>query len=101
MSRTAARQQAVKESSMYRQGSGWIVSTWDEAKGAYWLSHELPHGEARQRLADWREDRVSALLRSEVAAELGRAGGSKRSDAKAAAARENGKRGGRPRRPVP
>lgn len=38
------------------------------------------------------------VLRSSAAAELGRLGGLSKSDAKARAARENGKRGGRPKK---
>lgn len=42
----------------------------------------------------------AALHRSEAAAALGAVGGTATSDAKAAAARENGKRGGRPKKQV-
>jgi len=41
MSKTAAKRQAHKESSIYRQGSGWIISTWDDAFGCNTLSNEL------------------------------------------------------------
>ncbi len=43
-------------------------------------------------------DTAYMALESSAAATLGRAGGSVTSDAKAAASRENGKRGGRPRK---
>lgn len=43
-------------------------------------------------------DVVEALARSEAASTLGRTGGAMTSEAKASAARANGKRGGRPRK---
>lgn len=42
-------------------------------------------------------ERFENMLRSTVASDYGRRGGSVRSDAKAAAARKNGRKGGRPR----
>jgi len=38
---------STRLSTMYRQGSGWIVSTWSEYHGCYQLSHELPYETAR------------------------------------------------------
>ena len=47
----------------------------------------------------WRDEAhvVDQIRRSEAAAALGRAGGAARSEAKARAARDNGRKGGRPR----
>ncbi|MFA5937402.1 MAG: hypothetical protein WC822_06030 [Candidatus Paceibacterota bacterium] len=36
------------KSTMYRQGNGWIVSSWDEAVECYRLSGELSYWQARQ-----------------------------------------------------
>ena len=57
-----ARRQAHSESSLYRQGAGWIVSTWDERYSLHTLSHEQPYAIARQALADWRDRRTAELL---------------------------------------
>lgn len=32
---------------MYRQGSGWIVCTWDNGYGCYTTSNEMPYFMAR------------------------------------------------------
>jgi len=61
LSRTGAKQTAHRESHMYRQGRGWIVSTWDECVQCHRLSHELPFFEARQQLAEWRQQRAAYL----------------------------------------
>lgn len=58
-SKTAAKRQAHRESSIYRQGSGWIVSTFDPA---IVTSNELTHSVAKTFLADWRRDRAVALM---------------------------------------
>ena len=65
MSKTGAKRQASAESGMYRQGSGWIVSTYDPQVGCYREGEELPYFSARQVLKDWRTDRVSELLGAE------------------------------------
>ena len=62
MSKTAAEKQAKSESSMYRQGSGWIVSTWDESVRCNQLSPEMPHSNARTVLSDWRTRRAEHLI---------------------------------------
>ena len=62
MSKTAAKRQAHKESSIYRQGSGWIISTWDDAFGCNTLSNELSHSREARGLADWRIERANFLL---------------------------------------
>lgn len=62
MTKTAAQKQAREESSMYRQGSGWIISTWDTEYKAYYLSGETPYFTARAQLADWRKHRVAELM---------------------------------------
>jgi len=65
LSRTAAKRRAHKESHMYRQGAGWIVSTWSDHDGLNVLSEELPFFVARQGLADWRRERTAELLGEE------------------------------------
>lgn len=65
-SRTAAKRQAHQESSMYRQGSGWIVSTWDDGVSCHRVTGELPYRIASTRLAEWRRDRKLQLLRHAV-----------------------------------
>lgn len=62
ISRTAAIQQARAESSMYRQGGGWIISTYDPQVECNWLTEERPYYLARQQLADWRVDRALELV---------------------------------------
>lgn len=37
-----------RKTTMYRQGSGWIVSAWDPQVALYRLSHELPYHVARR-----------------------------------------------------
>lgn len=61
MRRTAAIEQARRESSMYRQGAGWIVSTWDEGYRANVLTCEIPYWTARTYLKEWRANRVTEL----------------------------------------
>ena len=61
MSIPSAAKQASSESSMYRQGSGWIVSTWDPKVRCNRLSQELAYGYARCTLAAWRVERAVAL----------------------------------------
>lgn len=39
---------------MYQQGSGWIVSAWDEEVGCNRTSGEISHPQARQRVTDGR-----------------------------------------------
>ena len=62
ISKTAAIQQASDESHMYRQGYGWVTSTWDEDRGANWISVENPWFIARAVLPEWRAARVVELL---------------------------------------
>jgi len=61
LSRSAAKAQAHRESHMYRQGRGWIVSTWDDAVGCHRVSGEETFQVARQSLADWRARRAAFL----------------------------------------
>lgn len=61
-SRTAAKRQAHQESHMYRQGSGWIVSTWSDEHRCNVIDQEAPWPVARQALADWRRSRTAELL---------------------------------------
>ena len=35
------------QTTMYRQGRGWIVSRWSDHYQAYELSHEMPYAAAR------------------------------------------------------
>lgn len=61
LSKSAAKAQAHRESHMYRQGNGYIVSTWDDGYGCSVVSHEMPHSNARTALADWRVRRTRVL----------------------------------------
>jgi hypothetical protein len=61
LSKSAALRQAFGESSMYRQGSGWIVSTWDPSVRLNRLTGELPFHDAQRRLFHWRVARARAL----------------------------------------
>jgi hypothetical protein len=91
-------EQASRESTIYPQGAGWIVSVWSDAMGMNVTSGELPEEEAQARLARFREARAEELRAAELPRESGRRGGLARSIQKAAAARENGRKGGRPPR---
>lgn len=62
MTTSQAINQARGESSMYRQGCGWILSTWSEHHRASWLSQEMDYWRARQGLKEWRVDRALQLL---------------------------------------
>lgn len=62
MTRTEAIKQACNESDMYRQGSDWIVRTWDESCRAWREGPSRTHAVARQNLADWRFQRALELL---------------------------------------
>ncbi len=53
-SKGEAIRQARREVTMYQQGSGWIVSAWDEAVGCNRLSGEMTHPHARQSVSDGR-----------------------------------------------
>ena len=52
--KTEAIRQARKAVTIHRQGSGWIVSAWDEDVGCNRTSGEMTHSEARQSAADGR-----------------------------------------------
>lgn len=60
-SRSAAKRQAHRESHMYRQGSRWVVSTWDYKARCNRVTEEREWSHARQSLADWRKRRVAEL----------------------------------------
>lgn len=62
MTKTAAAEQAASESSMYRQGNGWIVSIWDEKVRCNRTSEERPYQVARQNIADYRRERIAELM---------------------------------------
>ena len=95
---------------IYRDSDGW----WIELKPGFIVRGEWTHGivEDTKRAAldkmylvePCQCDECRSLVtqtKNPHAAALGRLGGSVKSEAKAAASRENGKRGGRPRKPVP
>lgn len=58
MTNPTSKREAIRKArlaiTMYRQGSGWVVSAWDEGAGCNRLSRELPHPQARQKVTDWR-----------------------------------------------
>jgi len=60
--KTAAMKQAKSESCMYRQGAGWIVSTWSALYRAGVLTNEVGYYVARSTLAEWRAARADALI---------------------------------------
>jgi hypothetical protein len=47
-SRTTAKRQSHRESSMYHRGSGWVLSTWDDQYGCARLSGERPYAWAQE-----------------------------------------------------
>ncbi len=53
-SKREAIRQARKAVTMYRQGSGWIVSAWDEDAGCNRTTGEMAHPQARQSVSDGR-----------------------------------------------
>ena len=61
MTKADAKRQARSESSMYRQGSGWITSVYDPDVQCNQLSHERPYQVSRQAIADWRLRRIDEL----------------------------------------
>ena len=62
MTKTAAIKQAKSESTMYRQGAGWVVSVYDDTRGAWRLSGEADFWRARTRLRLYRAERALELL---------------------------------------
>lgn len=62
MTKRAATQQAAAEITMYRQGSGWIVSQYDERVGCKRTSGEQSFWMARVDVRDSRAARVAQLL---------------------------------------
>lgn len=62
MKLTAARKQAAREITMYRQGSGWIVLAWSDHYKSSELSGELTFQVARQRVQEARAERVAKLI---------------------------------------
>ena len=62
-----AERQARAESTMYRQGAGWIVSTYDPRIGCSRVSEEVPYLRALSRLRDWRQGRKIELLAADTA----------------------------------
>lgn len=63
LSKTAAKRQAHRESSMHRQpGAGWTVTAISEPAKAYTLGHGLSFAGARRKLAAWRAARVRELM---------------------------------------
>lgn len=57
-----AIEQARRESSMHRQGRGWIVTTYSHHYGAWESGREQTYASARQALADWRVARAAELV---------------------------------------
>lgn len=46
---------------MWRQGRGWVVSVWDDERRTHYVSGAMPHGKAREVLAEWRARRAAIL----------------------------------------
>lgn len=70
MSRSAAARIARRESSMYRQGSGWVVSKWDPYYKAFRLHSEMSRSAALTSLRDFRAHRIAQLLAADLLAAL-------------------------------
>lgn len=68
MTKTSAIKQARDESSMYRFGDGWVLTTWDGDCRAWREGHARPFDTAQADLLEWRFDRVMELLGREDAA---------------------------------
>ena len=51
-------------SSVYPQGSTWVLQEWDLETGAMRLTRGLTQGAAKRRLKHWRRERIELLLRS-------------------------------------
>ncbi len=61
MTNATARKRAASESAMWRQGRGWVVSVWDDERRTHYVSGAMPHGKAREVLAEWRARRAAIL----------------------------------------
>lgn len=58
----SATEQARSESTIYGQGTGWVVSTYDEQMRLHYTAHEAPWRIARSNLSRWRQERIVELL---------------------------------------
>lgn len=61
ISKTAAIKRARAESSMHRQGSGWVVVTYEPERRVWHESSETPFFLARTHLTEWRAFRAAEL----------------------------------------
>lgn len=66
ISKTAAKAQARRESHMYRQGAGYVVSVWDDFYGCRTTSEGFSYQAARHALAAWRRGRALLLVGGEA-----------------------------------
>ena len=57
-----AWRQALSESNMYHQGSGWVTSIWDPAVQCRRVSNERHYGQAQYELGVWRRERTAELI---------------------------------------
>lgn len=60
--KTDAMKQATEDVTMYRQGGGWVVSTYDPKVNAKRVSHEMPYSLAREHLTRARAERAVELM---------------------------------------
>ena len=58
----SATEQARSESTIYGQGTGWVVSTYDEQMRLHYTAHEAPWRIARSNLSRWRQEHIVELL---------------------------------------
>jgi hypothetical protein len=67
--RKLTKEQAEKiaqlTSSIFPQGSSWVLKEWDLEKGIEKLTRGLSHKNAKRKLKNWRKERVEELLREE------------------------------------
>jgi hypothetical protein len=61
VTKTAATKQAASESSIYKQGSGWIFSHWDDDVQCHRVSGEMPYQAALYARKEWKIRRVEHL----------------------------------------
>ena len=67
--RKLSKEQAEKisqiTSSIFPQGSSWVMKEWDLEKGTEKLTRGLSHKSARKKLKNWRREKIEELLREE------------------------------------
>lgn len=62
MTKTQALKQATEDVTMYRQGSQWIMSSYDPKARANRVSHAMSYWVAREQVTQARAERVLVLM---------------------------------------